>query len=315
MSENLLNINNKPPSQPDFSDLSKFKNIKSLDELTSALNDINPYNKKLTEDSSFTCLSYTNFSERYLNYLKFISLKGFLYQCLKEYETLFLLERYSLETTEKHQKIILDFLDRVFKFNPTYHVAEEGLEPDKLAADMIYRWQQYEILNYDRLKKKVETEFNETNNFVLALQIHGSFTSLEDANKFVDEQKDTVPYSLYICPHSNWVTFESDSVNRENTTFVNDKNKLLGQLVDKFKRDEKMGQMIMEKKCDIVKILNSKIDSQTLDSETLKEIRNLEQTHKRVDFFNVTEKNIENQPILTSADVVGEYHKLETNLN
>lgn len=134
--------------------------------------------------NDFTCFSITNLRESYMKRLLMLSIVGFTYRCLDEYNG----------CDNKNKEEIKKFLDSIFEFDPDYHVKKSSkkksdietvlnednkidkiIKLDNIPADTFYRIDNYININYECIRNMVEDIYVEKPDFDYIINIYDSF--------------------------------------------------------------------------------------------------------------------------------------------
>jgi hypothetical protein len=120
---------------PDFvKSLSAADAVKYIDLL-------NPYRQQVnTTSTEYTCVSYLPMRDQHIMNIDLVTIIGYIYRCHFEYEDLMDISdevrnspQYK-EAISKNKKVILDFLDRIFEYNPERDVRSSYIPPNPNAT-------------------------------------------------------------------------------------------------------------------------------------------------------------------------------------
>ena len=324
---------------------------------------LNPYGATLYGDEKYTCISFTNLKEKYMQRLLTTALIGFTYQMCDEYtieddeltyninkedfydygdnpdknninyikslEDKFyneLKENYLLENETKNeednnlpeeielefrqtvnkkieetikpikyfnnekflkrkeellnqqskeeQKIIKNFLNKLFQYDPKYHTTsvynENNNDPERKLIketkftknippnDIYCRFQYYYDVNYEDLREAVMYLYNEKPDTEVAINIYETFDSLTECDEYINKNKDKVITNILSLTNYKWNLLGSFKQNRDRIKFYNENTKVLENILKQQEDDAKMGKKLLDDRVRKKKIKNVK---------------------------------------------------------
>jgi len=180
----------------------------------------------------------------------------------------------SLESA-KEREIIERFLNKHFKFNPNTHVANsyKGSEKDpereqkpnvqeellnNVPAETYNRFQLYYDVNYDNLRDAVRFLYSEKPDIEVAVNVYGTFDSLDEASKFVDKNKEKVITNVLTVTTNKWNLVGSFKENRDRVNFYNKNTVILENIIKQRESDAKIGKELLSKRVRKMKAKNIK---------------------------------------------------------
>jgi hypothetical protein len=238
-------------------ELSKLKledlNLDNLDQIT------------LSEDEELELRNQTNMKiEDTLKPTKFFNNEKFLQ---KKYELI-------QQQSEKEQKIITKFLDKLFRFDPKNHTSEvynnEHNDPERIKPksnkfldptppnDTYGRFQYYYDVNYEELREAVHYLYNEKPDIEVALNIYDTFDTIDECNEYINKNKDKVITNIMTLTNYKWNLLGSFKQNRERITFYNENTQILENILKQQEEDAKMGKKLLDERVRKKKIKNVK---------------------------------------------------------
>jgi hypothetical protein len=330
---------------------------------------LNPYNATIYGEDKYTCISFTNLKEKYMQRLLTTGLIGFVYQLCDEYtiedeelkatidkndfyefsenpdkqnkeylscleenfykelkeeyynslqntdeeskdnlDELVLSEDIELEIRKKvnekieeklqpikyfnnekylkkkeelitlqsndEKKVINNFLNKLFKYNPKFHTTsvynEDNNDPERKhnpnnkftknipPNDTYCRFQYYYDVNYEELREAVMYLYNEKPDTEVAINIYETFDTLDECNEYINTNKDKVITNILTLTNYKWNLLGSFKKNRERITFYNENTKILENILKQQEEDAKMGKKLLDERVRKKKIKNVK---------------------------------------------------------
>ena len=187
--------------------------------------------------NDYCCLSITNLRDEYLKHMSMLSLCGFVYKMLDEYQ--------AVEDDEK--KPIKDFLDSLFEFNPDYH-AKKSDDPCNVPLDTLHRWKNYEDVNYEKYRELTENVYKYRADLDYVVNVYDCFETLEDAKNFQKLHQDQFIHDVVTVKNNNWVYMGSFKENREKVDFYNKNTEILEEILTRVESDKKVGSELLKKR-------------------------------------------------------------------
>ena len=139
--------------------------------------------------------------------------------------------------SEKEQKIINKFLNRLFKYDPKDHTVsafnEKHNDPERVKSnsnkfieiippnDTYGRFQYYYDVNYEELREAVHYLYNEKPDIEVALNIYDTFSTVDECNEYINKNKDKVITNIMTLTNYKWNLLGPFKQNRERITFYN----------------------------------------------------------------------------------------------
>tara|TARA_B110000263_G_scaffold246551_1_gene257763 strand:+ start:5837 stop:6847 length:1011 start_codon:yes stop_codon:yes gene_type:complete len=308
-------------NESDLDDL--IKNCLKTPDMINNLSDeqVDQLSKKITPygqishvpEKDFTCFSITNLRESYIKRLVMVSIVGYIYRSIDEYNG----------TDDKTE--IKNFMDSLFEFNPDYHAKTSSnkefpadqSETSKLndsinnkniktiPADVFYRIDKYMSINYEKLRNIVDNVFCEKADFDYIINIYDSFESSEAAAQFTQKYQDQFLHDIYTVKNNSWVFLGPFAANRNKINFYNENTDQLKAILTQVEMDQKLGKDLLKKRVtntkrinirnqgkhnkDVSNIMGSGADGHADDKEandlSLADDPFLESNHTRIDIF------------------------------
>lgn len=180
-------------------------------------------------------------------------------------------ERVKAEISASEREIIGRFISKHFKFNPNVHVVnsyspnsdpERKDKPDfvesNVPGETFNRFQMYYDVNYEKLRDAVRYLYAEKPDIEVAVNVYGSFDSLEEANKFVEKNKDKVITNVLTLTNNKWNLIGSFKENRDRVNFYNKNTVILENIIKQRESDAKIGKELLSKRVRKMKAKNIK---------------------------------------------------------
>jgi len=202
-----------------------------------------------TAKNNYCCFSITNLKDEYLKQMSMLSLVGFVYKMLEEYQAV----------EDDAKKPIKDFLDSLFEFNPDWHVRKASdVEDDenKVPVDTFHKWKHYEEVNYDKYRKLTEQLYHIKANMDYVIDVYDCFETLEDAKNFQKLHQDQFIHDVYTVKTNSWVFLANWSQNKEKVDFYNKNTEMLEQILQQVEKDQRVGNEILKKRMTTTKRAN-----------------------------------------------------------
>jgi hypothetical protein len=242
--EQLENLINELLENPDKINELDDETVKKVSEK------INIYGKvDFVPKNNYCCLSITNLKDDYLKKMSMLSLVGFVYKMLDEYQAV----------EEEEKKPIKEFLDSLFEFNPDWHVRKEStseLAENKVPADTFHRWRHYEEVNYDKYRKLTEEIYLIKANMDYVIDVYDCFETIEDAKSFQKMYQDQFIHDVITVKMNAWVFLASWAENKEKVDFFNKNTEILEQILQQVEKDQKTGNDLLKKRMTTTKRAN-----------------------------------------------------------
>lgn len=187
------------------------------------------------------------------------------------------------EHDTKIQNYILDFLDYYLKFDPNNHIrcgyyphydpvikkafesnpeqfkiinapnGNEMMVTDKFEKylipplDTFYSLNNFINANYEPLRQATNDIYFPAI-FENAIIARESFANMDDADKWKKKFGSELDVAVNDIEYGKWVFIDSWAQNREKTTYDDEKGKLINEIIERKKQEEKMGKEILGKK-------------------------------------------------------------------
>ena len=223
----------------------------------------------------YTCLIIENALERYLQRLITTAMIGFVYQMNSEYSDLFGYEIDGIEMTPDRlqiikfkQEIIKEFLDKIFKFDPTIHVcsAEDEAEgdpervelkktpPEELvepipSLDYYSKFQRYFDMKYETIEKTTHKAYGESKLLHWFVQVLRHFPAgeagHEQATTYCRKQSERTGMEVRVFETGQGHWLAPYKANRQQKNYLFENNPILKRIEDKFRKDQEIaGSML-----------------------------------------------------------------------
>lgn len=184
-------------------------------------------------------------------------------------------ERLKSIESANEREVIKRFLNKHFKFDPNTHVAnsfkgseqdpEREQKPDihadllsNVPAETYNRFQLYYDVNYDHLRDAVRFLYAEKPDIEVAVNVYGTFDSLDEASKFVDKNKEKVITNVLTVTTNKWNLIGSFKENRDRVNFYNKNTVILENIIKQRESDAKIGKELLSKRVRKMKAKNIK---------------------------------------------------------
>lgn len=175
----------------------------------------------------------------------------------------------------QERETIKKFLNKHFSFDPLVNAIssykgpqgdpERESKPDvdpvllgDVPAETYNRFQLYYDVNYEELRKAVQYMYCEKPDIEVAVNVYGTFDSLDEANKFVDQNKDKVITNVLTVTNNKWNLIGSFKENRERVSFYNKNTVILENIIKQRESDAKIGKELLSKRVRKMKAKNIK---------------------------------------------------------
>lgn len=117
------------------------KDITSYEEAMNLYKAINPYRQQINPNATnYTCISFMGMRDDHIYRIALMSVIGYLYRAHFEYEDLMFIpetvRKERKETIDKNKRVILDFLDCIFEYNPEKDVRTSYVRPTNFEGVM-----------------------------------------------------------------------------------------------------------------------------------------------------------------------------------
>ena len=116
----------------------------------------------------------------------------------------------------------------------------------------------YYDVNYEKLRDAVRYLYAEKPDIEVAVNVYGSFDSLEEANKFVEKNKDKVITNVLTLTNNKWNLIGSFKENRDRVNFYNKNTVILENIIKQRESDAKIGKELLSKRVRKMKAKNIK---------------------------------------------------------
>lgn len=172
------------------------------------------------------------------------------------------------------QKIIKNFLNKFFKYDPKNHTTEvynsnhndpERVKPknnkflDNIPPNDTYgRFQYYYDVNYEQLREAVYYLYCEKPDIEVAINIFDTFNSIEECREYINKNKDKVITNILTLTNYKWNLLGSFKENRERITFYNENTQVLENILKQQEEDAKLGKKLLDERVRKRKVKNVK---------------------------------------------------------
>lgn len=179
----------------------------TTEQVVELYNKANPLNYAVEDGKTFSCISMVNLRGRHLAWIKMMSLIGYVYRALYEYDDFCHVDECDRDDDYKKaskikQAIIKDFLDRLFEYNPETHVKSAYLpnpdDPERPAINLNSQGNpaamkvsgKWPLINHHAISSGKVKDFENTFNPVPSYDIYFKWQYYEEVN--YDKIKETV---------------------------------------------------------------------------------------------------------------------------
>jgi hypothetical protein len=176
--------------------------------------------------------------------------------------------------SEKEQKILNTFLNKLFKYDPKEHTVSafnenhndnERIKPNSNKFveiippnDTYGRFQYYFDVNYEELREAVQYLYNEKPDIEVALNIYDTFPTIDECNEYINKNKDKVITNIMTLTNYKWNLLGPFKQNRERITFYNENTQVLENILKQQEEDAKMGKKLLDERIKKKKVKNIK---------------------------------------------------------
>jgi hypothetical protein len=203
-----------------------------------------------TPSLDFSCCSITNLRETYIKRLLMVSIVGYIFRALDEYNGV------------SDKTLIKNFLNSIFDFNPDFHVKKSNekkknasdIIPDypnhllNIPADTFYRIDKYMDVNYEFMRSIVEHVYCEKPDFDYIINIYDAFPTETDATTFIKKYQDQFIHDVHTIKNNHWTFLGPFKQNRDKIDFYNDNTEQLQAILEQVESDQKLGKELMKKR-------------------------------------------------------------------
>jgi hypothetical protein len=232
------------------------------------------------------------------------------------------------EQSVSERKIIENFLDNIFKFNPLNHLKSavnkiEGVDEDRklnsnpqtelekilyekeLPNDTYCRFTSFYEVNYDKLRETTNNLYNVKPDLDFALIVYDIFNSTEEVEKFVHKYGTQSKLSILSFPLNKWALLGPFSKNRERIDYYSKHNNILKSMLEQTEKDNELSTDIMKNRIKKNKEYNTTIFGP--DSKEFLQYKNMNpselETKYDVKVKDLEDGNIEvTRPIITDSN-------------
>jgi len=181
------------------------------------------------------------------------------------------------------QDHLLDFLDLHFKYDPNNHIRcgyaphydkelreKISTNPEKFQtvqtphgremlvtknfesylippADTFFSFNNYFSSNYEHLRQVTDDIYGQSD-FETAILAREVFESQESVEKWQKKYKNELDVSCYTAGFNEWIFLDPWRENREKLTYDDERGKLISEIIQSKKEEEKLGRELMSKK-------------------------------------------------------------------
>lgn len=176
--------------------------------------------------------------------------------------------------SNEEQKIIKNFLNKLFKYDPNNHTSEvynsNHNDPERIIPqdnnfldnippnDTYGRFQYFYDVNYEKLREAVHYLYNDKPDIEVAINVFDTFNSIDECNEYINKNKDKVITNIMTLTNYKWNLLGSFKQNRERITFYNENTQILENILKQQEEDAKLGKKLLDERVRKRKIKNVK---------------------------------------------------------
>lgn len=179
------------------------------------------------------------------------------------------------EQSANEREVITRWLSTFFKFDPLKHAKSSfdkemaSVDPERqqpppppfdtvLPADVFAQFENFYSVNFDGLRNATQYLFCEKPCIEEAVNVYGSFDTLDECKAFVQQHKNKVITEMYTVTNNKWTLFGPFKENRESVEFFNKNTQLLESIMKQREADSKLGSELLKKRVTKRKVRNVK---------------------------------------------------------
>lgn len=193
------------------------------------------------------------------------------------------------EQSKYEQKIIKNFLNKIFEYNPDLHtksiyhentkdpernpikpVSKEEKDQTKTMSmeqllhtkipsnDTFLRFNYYYDVNFENMQKVVRDLYCVKPDIDIMINVYDKFNKLEDAEHFVKKHKNEVITDILTLTNNSWNIIGPYQQNRERINFYNDNTAILESIFKQQEEDARLGAELMKDRVKKKKMRNVK---------------------------------------------------------
>lgn len=132
--------------------------------------------------------------------------------------------------------------------------------------DMFGRFNMYLENNYEELRDFVKDAYCEKPDYELAINVHSTHDTEDEATKFIKKHRDEILTSLYTVQSGKWCFIDSFQAQRENVSFYNKNTHILEEMHKQRVKDQELGRDLMTKRVEKEKKKNNILDGKDADT-------------------------------------------------
>lgn len=216
---------------------------------------ISPYSFPTIKEGKYASFSLHNLKEDYMKREVSVSLAGFMYRMLDEYD----------EVTTEEKAVIKKFMGKYLEFNPDIHVKtsyRKKVKTDTTRADLasanpefirhilpedtFYRWKLYNDANYDAIRGATQILYNDRPDLEFAAIVYNVADSENEAKEFNKRHQSDFKSDVFVARLGKWAFISPFKENRERVEIYSRESSILEDLLQKKMEDLDLAQDMMK---------------------------------------------------------------------
>lgn len=287
---------------------------------------INPYSHIVGLTGKHVVLTYTNMEREFLNYMMTISMAGFVYKMLAEFEQKQHPQMDDVEMPPGWREYTKRFFDTMFEFNPEDHVRpikdlnakdqnirkKSDIENSKIGReklkelnipmpprDTCHRFKRYYDAHFEQLRDltSILTGFEPV--MEDAIQVLGTFDDEEKATEFRQKHRDDFASPVIDIKEGAWAFTGPWQNNADKQDFYNKNTEFLKAVSDRLEQDQKVGQELMKKR--LVNQKKRDIEENGPDPKSLKGYKTA--MGNKMDALNAVRPELSNEELARAKEI------------
>jgi hypothetical protein len=245
------------------------------DEIRKLRKQINPYSHIVGLTGRRVVLTYTNMEREFMKYMMVISMTGFVYKMLDEFEQKDHPQMDGMEMPDGWREYTKAFLGTMFEFNPEDHVrpikdlnakdqnirkksdiknSEIGREKLKNLnipmppKDTCHRFQRYHDAHFEQLRDLTSILTGYEPIMEDAIQVMGTFDDENKSKEFREKHRDDFTSPIIDIDEGAWAFTGPWQTNTDKQDFYNQHTEFLRAVSDRLEQDQKTGKELMTKR-------------------------------------------------------------------
>lgn len=298
----------------------------SEDQVRKLRKEINPYSHIVGLTGRQVVLTYTNMESEFLKYMMVISMTGFVYKMLSEFDQK---EHPQMDDTEMPagwREYTKRFFDTMFEFNPEDHVRpikdlnakdqnikkKSDIEQSKIGReklknlnipmppkDTCHRFMRYRDAHFEQLRDLTAllTGFDPV--MEDAIQVLGTFEDEDKSKEFREKHRDDFTTPIIDVKEGAWAFTGPWQENTDKQDFYNQHTEFLRAVTDRLEQDQKTGNELMKKR--VTKQKKRDIEENGPDPKSLKDYKT--SMGNRMDALNVVKPELTNEELTKAKEI------------